>query len=121
MAAQAQHNIGQQTITWNSDYTVDVKSGKSASQTTTFVTHAGQSVDFIQGSKTRTFQVTATEGTWTDINYAGEITFNISYDGMNGTLTFRRVNEETTIVLDFTSQSPQAIRQRFVVNSFTIQ
>lgn len=108
------------TIRWTADRATDLKTNNDFAFQCVFQTNEN-SVEWIQksGSFVQHFNVTSTDGTWNDVQQAGEITFHVSHNGQTGTVVAKRTSAGVSITVDFTGSNSYAPKHEFRINQVT--
>jgi hypothetical protein len=65
------------------------------------------------------FPVARVEGEWRNVQEDGKVIYHITYQAKPGTIMIERLNNEASIVIDFTSSTPEALLQRIPVTSIS--
>jgi len=114
---QAQ-NFSSQSLDWLVTETENLKNAERTNYVCSFVSSAAE-VKWLQknGTRTTTFTVQSTDGTWPDVLQDGSITLHVMRGTDAGTITFSRSKGQLEVLLDFSATGTQAIRQKFFVSS----
>lgn len=96
-------DITQNTYTWKASQVIDGRTSSTKASTTEFVTHASNSVDWIQrnGELKTAFVVTGIKGNWPNIHKSGSITYLLEYEKHSCTLRLERGGSGLLITMDF--------------------
>lgn len=111
-------DIRKDKLVWIVTSTTNLKTSDQFTYQCVFKTNRANKVQWIQkrGQKTTEFSGTALEGEWNDILTNGSVTYNISQDGIGGTVTFARTGGGLPVItIDFSQGSEHGIRQQFLV------
>ncbi|MFM8913174.1 MAG: hypothetical protein ACKOE6_09710 [Flammeovirgaceae bacterium] len=116
-AAKSQ-NIATTSLVWQVDELTDLSTNKTLPFQASFITKAGQTVEWIQkkGEKNSSYTITATQGQWLNIAQAGMVTYMLQRNGVNWRMVLEKTPLATFIYLDFSGGS-EPVRQRFRVTN----
>ncbi|MBX2895770.1 MAG: hypothetical protein KF763_10030 [Cyclobacteriaceae bacterium] len=117
IAACAQ-NFSGQVLQWDVNETENLKNDERTGYSCSFVS-TPQEIKWIQrnGTRSTTFNVVSTLGTWPDILQDGAITLNVMRGTDKGIVTFSRNNGQHLVMLDFSASGSSAIKQKFFISS----
>lgn len=109
-------------IIWRVDSLKDLKSESAIAVASNFVTKSA-TIEWIQknGAKKYEFNVTATSGSWTNVNVDGEILFNVTMAGKPGKIKIIRNQNTYSITLEYAMSDQEDIQYEFHISSFEIQ
>lgn len=110
-------SVTDRTITWTSVNSITLNESTGRQATCTFKTFGSERVELTQGSSTRTLTITNVSGTWIDINTPGKVSFNVTYGDVTGTMVIEKDLTGTSILLDFTGQSENGLKRKYIVSS----
>ncbi len=114
-------DISQTPITWTINHGLDLRSNSNFSYQCTFHTSSSDSLVWSQnaGSFVSTFTVSSRNGTWTDVNSTGSMTYNVVLEGSTGTILFERTASGLFVTMDFPKNDPQGSWIKFQVSSIS--
>jgi hypothetical protein len=113
-------NPSSDTIRWNSAGFTDQNTNVLVQKTCQFITYGSSKIDWIQkgGKLTYTFNITGINGTWTDANTDGTITYNVSFEDFSGSLV---INRSGTLSISLNIISPDdKIINLYSISNFDI-
>lgn len=118
-AAGFSQDITKSEYTWKASQVTDGRTSSTKASYTEFVTHGLTSVDWIQknGELKTTFRITGTEGSWSNINNQGSITYLLEYENRSCKMRFERAASGLSISMDFGSEGAGTTRLTFKVDS----
>jgi len=116
---QAQ-NITAATVQWNASQAMNAQSGEMVDDPGFIVTTGKEKLEWNNqgGSERYSFTVKEVIGSWTNLNQAGEVTYEIAGTAGNGTATFKKTNEDIRIRLLIANEGEQ---QLFELTILTLQ
>lgn len=85
-------DISAQTLSWNAIKAVDQTNQSEIVYSSTFVTQAGASVQWLQndGSKVYDYTIDTADGTWPDVSQDGSITYHVTGRKVTGDMVFSK-------------------------------
>ena len=116
MISHAQ-NITEDTISWTSGSSIDMRSSAERTSSSTIVTYPQNRIQLIQGSRTRELDVMSREGSWSDVSLDGFVVFIVRYGQIEGILRIEKAGDITSALLDFSDAAVSGIKQKFIINS----
>ncbi|HTJ53420.1 MAG TPA: hypothetical protein VL443_28390 [Cyclobacteriaceae bacterium] len=108
LSAKAQ-NVKTSTIQWSSTKTMDINKGDSNDEATTLTNFGTTRFEWKNqdGSMRKNFQIIEVVGDWTNAASAGSLTFEVT-DGTNsGTITIRKDDQNTKVLMVIVTDPPQ--------------
>ena len=108
LSAKAQ-NVKTSTIQWSSTKTMDINKGDSNDEATTLINYGTTRFEWknSDGGMRKTFQIIEVIGDWTNAASTGSLTFEVT-DGTNsGTITIRKDNQNTKVLMVIVTDPPQ--------------
>lgn len=113
-------NITIATIQWNASQAMNAQSGEILDDPGFVVTRSKEKFEWNNqdGSERYSFSVKEVVGSWTNLNQAGEITYELAGIAGNGTATFKKANGDIRIRLLIASEVEQ---QLFELTILTLQ
>jgi len=115
-------NIESDTIQWNSTNFVDLLADNTAvAVPCQFITKGISSLEWVQanGSYICTMQITSKDGSWTDLNNDGSITYNVTLDQIPGRVTLSRSGNSLKLLLDLNGASH--IKNEYTISGFELK
>lgn len=93
------------TIRWEYSSVKNLRNNETISLNGYVISHGNHGFDWVQdgGSDVYTIHVTAATGTWTNAASVGELQYQVTCNGLNGTVTLSRETGGVAIHLDFTN------------------
>gem|GEM_PF-1897862 len=120
LAASAQLNIHNDTITWNSNLSVNLHANESLTSNVIFKSLGHWKVEMTMGTVTNEFIITASEGMWQNLQDAGSVTHQVDFYGTPGLLKIERIESGViSILLDLSASSDTGMKQEFIIDSYT--
>lgn len=113
-------DIQMKKIRWESTGFTDVLSDTVVGIACTFVTKpSSNTVDWIQkhGEYIISFNITNTEGSWTNVGFDGSIIYSVSGSGAYGQIQIVRAAKSITLILSLTSPSGE-IKNEYAISAF---
>lgn len=112
-------NIATSTLTWVAERGTDLSTASTLDMKCSFITKNNTSVEWIQkkGEKRSEYEVTAVEGSWTDVSSNGAITYTLMRNGKPCKMTLERTGSGTFITMDFSKEGEYTSRYRFQIIS----
>ena len=112
-------NIATSKLLWQTNQANDLRSQNLIDYQCAFKTDGSQTIKWFQknGQSVTTFTILRTQGTWTNINSPGSITYGLSRNTDRGKMIIEKNENGTFITLDFSETSTHAIKQRFRISS----
>jgi len=110
-------NITEDTISWTSGTSIDMRSSTERTSSSTIVTYPQNKIQLIQGSRTRELDVMSREGSWSDVSLDGFVVFIVRYGQIEGILRIEKAGDITSALLDFSDAAVSGIKQKFIINS----
>lgn len=115
-------NIATSQLEWIATNVVDQKANTPLVYPCSFKTHASQSIDWIQGSKTYHYTITQTTGTWPSVASNGEVKFDVTAgDYVTGKFIFTKNDNGITIYLKTKSDGQTDLDLMFTVSDVQLQ
>ena len=108
--------IIQRNVTWQSNQSIELHSMSAISSTCQVVTKTDQTVELVWGD-TRVFSVTSVDGDWADPAQEGSLIYHVIFQEVSGDITIKKEGAETTVVIDFTSEFPDGMKLKLIINS----
>ena len=108
--------IIQRNVTWQSNQSIELHSMSAISSTCQVVTKTDQTVELVWGD-TRVFGVTSIDGDWADPAQEGSLIYHVTFQEVSGDITIKKEGAETTVVIDFTSEFPDGMKLKLIINS----
>jgi hypothetical protein len=111
-------DILQVNLRWNSGSTINLKANESSNYSCTFISSSSE-IQWLQknGTRVKHFAITSVSGTWSDITTNGSVVFQVTEGSIPGVITIAKNGEGTSVTLDFTGHSGDAIKQQFWISS----
>jgi hypothetical protein len=112
-------SITSRDITWLSAKSVELRSSVDLNQNCKLITRSNKQVDYILNeTSTLTFVISGIDGTWSDPNTNGSLTYRVKYQGRPGKIIIQRTDSNITATIDFTESAADALKQRILITSF---
>ena len=112
-------SVTSRDITWSSAKSVELHSTVDLNQSSKLVTHSTKQIDYVQSNNsTLTFLISSIDGTWSDPNTNGSLVYHVKYQSRPGKITIERTGSGIVATIDFTESSPDAVKQKILIDSF---
>lgn len=112
-------NIMNDTLVWESNQVKDKSSGSQFELSSQFKTYGSKKIEWLQKANTvkKVFEVSSIEGSWTEINSNGEVSFLILTENLKGRITFKRSMGNPTVEFSFIRNGAETMPFEFSINS----
>lgn len=108
-------DIQQRTIRWYSSNSEILPASEALSASCMIESSpANQTITIDQNGRESSFRITGHDGAWTDVQSAGSIRYDVSYETLNGTITFVKNEASITVLVDFSNNSAGIKRKIFI-------
>ena len=106
-------------LRWSVNGLHDLQTNATDSYDCVFETTGTGNIAWLQrnGSSVTTVTVAGVNGDWTDVAGMGSVAYDVSIDGLAGTLTFGRDAAGLFILLELAQTEGPALRHRYTVTS----
>jgi hypothetical protein len=113
-------DIQQRTVRWYSSNSEILPAGEALSANCMIESSpTNQTITIDQNGRERSFRITGHDGAWTDVQNAGSIQYDVSYDNLKGSITFVK-NEAGIIVLVDFSNNPAGIKRKIFIDRIVL-
>lgn len=111
-------NILTQTRTWNSETGVDLVTTDTVSVQMEFTSFSADRIEYKSpGGSVQIFDITSTEGSWTDISQTGSIIYHVTIHNQNGIIILERTAAGVFLTVDMSAAAAGGIKMKYTISS----
>jgi len=120
-AAAQTLSVTQDTLQWHVSALFDQAADSTGSFSCSFITYGQGRILWLQkeGTYSTEFSVSSAEGSWSNIQQPGSVTYHVSCFGKHGDLIFMRSQSGTSIRMVFLENNVNTMPLEFQVTSIT--